>query len=88
MDHDLGGVHLINWQGRRNRPIKPRLGAAALNAMLIVCALLGAALLAAQASGSLHWTGVMAAMPAAVTLLAISPRLAAMARGALGWLAA
>jgi pheromone shutdown protein TraB len=88
MDHDLGGIGLINWQGRRYRRIKPSVGAGLWTAVLVICGLLAVAMLTAQAVGWLRWTGVLALLPAALALLALSSRLVALVRGALGWLAA
>lgn len=84
-DTQLGGISLIRWQGRRNR--RGKSGIAAWTVVLALCALAGAAMMAAQATGWLHWTGLLALVPAGLVLLAISVQLLAVARAALAWLA-
>jgi hypothetical protein len=86
MDHDLGRIDLINWQGRRNRRTRPGPGAGIWTVVLVVCGALAVAMLAAQAAGWLRWTGLLAALPAALALLALSPRLAAMVQAARAWI--
>ena len=85
MDHQLGRIDLINWQGRRNRRIKS--GVSGWTVMLAACAVMGAGAMAAQAAGWVHWTGLLEIAPTALVLFAISAQLIAVARAALMWLA-
>ena len=84
MDQELGGVHLIRWQGRRNR--RPKGGVSIWAVLLGACALLGGATLAAQVFGLLPWSGFFGPFPAVLVLGAISTQLLAVARAALLWL--
>ncbi len=58
MDHQLGRIDLINWQGRRNRRIKQ--GVTPWTVIIVACAVFGATMMAAQAAQWLHWTGLLA----------------------------
>ena len=84
MDHRLGGIDLIRWQGRRNRRLKTGLSPWTL--MLAACGLIGASALAAQAFGVLPWAGPLAGVPVALTVLALAAPLIALARAAIAWL--
>jgi hypothetical protein len=84
MDHQLGGIDLIIWQGRRNRRVKS--GISVWTAIRLACVIFGATMLAAQMAGWVHWTGVVAAGPAALVLIAVSAQLVAATRAALAWL--
>ncbi len=85
MDHRLGGIDLIRWQGRRNRRLKT--GVAPLTLVLIGCGLLGALALAAQWVGLLPWAGLLAGVPAALLVLALAGPAIALARVAIAWIA-
>ncbi len=84
MDHQLGRIDLIRWQGRRNRRLKT--GVSAWTVLIGACALVGCAALAAQASGALPWTGPLGAAPAVLVLFALGAQILAMARAAFTWL--
>ena len=84
MDHQLGRIDLINWQGRRNRRIKSSISP--WTVLIVLCAVFGAATMAAEAAGWLRWTGLLSVAPAAMVLFAISAQLVAVARAALIWL--
>ena len=84
MDYQLGGINLIRWQGRRNRRPKP--GVSLWTAIVVVCALAGCAMLAAQAFGLLAWSGPLAALPGVLVLLAVGAQIMALARAAIAWL--
>ena len=85
MDHQLGRIDLINWQGRRTRTVKPSVNL--WTVLIVLCAVFGAVTMAAEAAGWLHWTGLLSLAPAALVLFAISAQLVAVARAALIWLA-
>ena len=84
MDHDLGRIDLIHWQGRRNRRLKS--GVSAWTVVVGTCALVGAGAVVAQAAGWLQWTGLLAAVPALLVLLALSAQLVTVVRATVGWL--
>ncbi len=84
MDHQLGRIDLINWQGRRNRRLKSNVSA--WTVVIVSCATLGAVSMAAQIASWLHWSGPMAAVPAGLVLFAVSAQLVAVVRAALMWL--
>ena len=84
MDHQLGKIDLICWQGRRNRRI--RSGVTPWTVMIVACAVFGATMMAAQAAEWLHWTGLLAAAPVTLVLLAISAQIVGVVRAALIWL--
>jgi hypothetical protein len=84
MDHQLGGVDLIIWQGRRNRRVKT--GISLWAAIRLACIIFAVTMLAVQAVGWVHWTGALAAGPAALVLIAVSAQLVAATRAALAWL--
>ena len=84
MDHQLGRIDLICWQGRRNRRAKP--GVTPWTILLVACAVLGASAMAAQGAGWVHWTGRLAGIPAGLLLVAVSAQLVAVARAGLLWL--
>lgn len=81
----FGDAGLVRWQGRGNR--RARRGVSLWTWICAVCAVAGAALMAAQMAGALHWTGAAAAAPAGLMLAAISLQLLAVARAVLAWLA-
>ena len=85
MDHELGRISLINWQGRRARRLKPSISP--WTVILVICAALGTAGATAEGAGWVHWTGPVAAAPAVLLFIAISSQLVALARAALTWLA-
>ncbi len=84
MDHQLGQIGLVYWQSRRNRRAKT--GVSAWTFLVAGCVVAGAAATAAQAMGWLHWTGPLAAAPAALMLLALASQVVAAARAVLAWL--
>ena len=84
MDHRLGGIDLIRWQGRRNRRLKT--GVSVWTLLLVACGLLGGAALAAQAFGLLPWSGPLAGVPVALMVLAMAAPIIALARVAIAWL--
>ena len=84
MDHQLGGIDLIIWQGRRNRRIKS--GLSVWTALRLACVIFGVTMLAIQAAGWVHWSGALAVGPAALVLIAVSAQLVAATRAALAWL--
>ena len=85
MDHQVGRINLIRWQGRRNR--KVRTGVRPWTAIFIACAVLGAATMSAQAAGWLNWTGALGSVPAGLVLVAIAIQLVGTTRWLLTWLA-
>jgi len=84
MDHELGGINLIRWQGRRNRRAKA--GVSIWAVFLATCALVGCSTLTAQVFGLLPWSGLFAPVPALLVLAAVSTQLVAVGRAALVWL--
>ena len=84
MDHELGGINLIRWQGRRNRRAKA--GVSIWAVFLATCALVGCSTLNAQVFGLLSWSGLFAPVPALLVLAAVSTQLVAVGRAALVWL--
>jgi hypothetical protein len=85
MDHDLGRIDLISWQGRKNRRIKS--GVNVWTVIVVACAVLGGVSITAQATGWLQWTGLLAVVPAGLVLLAVGAQLVAVVRATLIWLA-
>jgi hypothetical protein len=85
MDHKLGGVGLVSWQGKPNRRFKA--GIKPWTVVVVICALVGAAGAGAQALGWFPKTGPLAVAPPALILLAISAQLVAAARAVLTWFA-
>ena len=84
MDHHLGQIDLVSWQGQRNRRIRP--GLSPWTVMLALSAVLGLGMTTAQAAGWLHLPGLLAAAPAGLVLLAVSVQFVAVVRGLLVWL--
>ena len=84
MDHHLGQIDLVSWQGRRNRRIKA--GLSAWTVLLALSALLGLAMTTAQASGWLRLPGLLAIALAGLVLLAVSVQFVAVVRSVLLWL--
>ena len=84
IDHDLGRIDLITWQGRKNRRIKSSVNV--WTVIVVACAVLGGVSITAQATGWLQWTGLLAAVPAGLVLLAVGAQLVAIIRAALIWL--
>ncbi len=84
MDHHLGGIELIRWQGRRNR--RARSGVSLWTVIVVLCALVGCSTLAGQAFGLLPWSGPLAALPAVLVLLVVGAQIMAFARAAIAWL--
>lgn len=85
MDHRLGGIDLIRWQGRRNRRLKT--GVSPWTVVLATCGIIGGAGLAAQATGLASWSGPLAPVPTVLLALALAGPLIALARAAIAWLA-
>jgi hypothetical protein len=85
MDHKLGRIGLVSWQGKPNRRFKA--GIRPWTVVVVICALLGAAGAGAQALGWLPRTGPFAVVPPALILLAISAQLVAAARAIQTWFA-
>jgi hypothetical protein len=84
MDHRLGRIDLIRWQGRRNRRLKTGLSPWTL--ALMGCGFLGGLALAAQLAGLVPFTGVLAGVPAGLVVLAVAAPVVAVARAAIAWL--
>jgi hypothetical protein len=85
MDHRLGQIHLIAWQTRKTRRLKP--GASGWTLLALTCACLGLVGAVAEAVGWVHLPGLAASVPAALVLLAFTLQLGAMLRGVLAWIA-
>jgi hypothetical protein len=85
MEHRLGTIDLVSWQGRSNRRLKP--GVSVWTVLLVAAALGGCVTLSGQALGLLTWTGPLAALPAGLVLLAVCSQIVAVTRAALAWLA-
>lgn len=86
MEHRLGGIDLIRWErrGPRNRIL--RAGPSSSTVVLVLCGLIGASALAGQLLGLLPRSGLLAGVPAALLIVALTPRAIALARAAIGWL--
>ncbi len=84
MDHHLGQINLVSWQGQRNRRVKS--GLSGWSVMLALSAVLGLAMTTAQALGWLRLPGPLAIAPAGLVLLAVSVQVAAVLRSLLLWL--
>lgn len=84
MQHQLGEISLVRWQGRRNSRLKPGLSAWTL--FLSACAVVGALTLLAQAFGLLPLTGPSALAPAGLTLFALGAQFVAITRALLAWI--
>ncbi len=85
MDHQFGQPGLINWQNRKLR--RPTGKFSLWTAFILLCAIGGLAALGCQMAGWVHWTGLLAILPAGLLLLAINAQLIAGVRAALAWLA-
>lgn len=85
MQHQLGEISLIRWQGRRNRRIKS--GVSAWTLLLAACAIGGALTLLAQALGVLPLTGASVLAPAGLVLFALCAQIATVVRAVVVWLA-
>lgn len=85
MDQRLGDINLIRWQGRRNRRLKS--GVSGWTIAVVVCAIAGSLMLGAQLLGLLPRTGLLAAAPAGLVLLALCSQILAVTRAVLAWLA-
>jgi hypothetical protein len=85
MDHKLGRIGLVSWQGKPNRRFKA--GIRPWTVVVVICAVLGAAGTAAETLGWLPRTGPLAVAPPALILLAISAQLVAALRAVLTWFA-
>ena len=85
MDHNLGRIDLVTWQGRQNRRIKSGVGMGTI--LLAVAALIGMVLTVSQLAGWIVWTGPLALAPGGLLLLALSVQVVAVVRAALTWLA-
>jgi hypothetical protein len=85
MDHKLGRIGLVTWQGKPNRRFKA--GIRPWTVVVVICAIVGAVATGAQALGWLTLTGPLAVAPPALILLAISAQLVAAVRALLTWFA-
>jgi hypothetical protein len=85
MDHKLGRIDLVTWQGKPNRRFKA--GIRPWTVVVVICAIVGAVGAGAQAFGWLPRTGLLAVFPPALILLAISAQLVAAVRAVLTWFA-
>lgn len=85
MDHKLGRIDLISWQGRPARRFKA--GLKPWTVIVVICAVVGAVATGAQALGWLPRNGPFAVAPPALILLAISAQLVAALRAVLTWFA-
>ena len=83
MDHQLGGINLIRWQGRRNRKVKA--GVTLWTVCRLACALVGGAMLAVQALSGQPWSAPLAVIPVSLLLLAAASQIVAAARAAATW---
>lgn len=77
-------IGLVNWQSRKTRRSRPRMGVWAILAVAV--ALIGAAVTVAQVVGWLHLPGRIAYAPAVFVAIGLSAQIAAAARTALEWL--
>ena len=84
MDHQIGQIDLITWQGRKTRRV--RSGPGGLTLALLACALVGLVLMGVQAAGLVHWDGPMAVLPIALMGVAILAPLIAVVRVVLTWI--
>jgi hypothetical protein len=84
MDHQLGRIDLIRWQGRRVRRL--RTGPSALFWVGLVCALIGGPLLAAQIMGWATLGGALSAAPSLLVLMAICVPVISLIKATLSWL--
>jgi hypothetical protein len=78
-------IGVVSWQSRRNR--RSASGLSPWTVLAVACFVFGGAATAAQAVGWLHWTGVLAAIPPGLVLLAVLGQLGAVTRAVLVWLA-
>jgi hypothetical protein len=85
MDHQPGHAGVVCWQSRRTR--RSAGGLSAWTVLAAACIVIGGSATAAQAAGWLHLTGLPAAIPPGLVLLAVLGQLAAVARAVLVWLA-
>jgi hypothetical protein len=85
MDHRLGQIDLIAWQGRRQiRRTRPVGG---WTVLLFFVALAGLSGAGAQAMGWISLPPVLAGAPAALVLLAAGIQVVALLRGVAAWIA-
>ena len=84
MEHRLGTINLVRWQGRRNRRLKA--GVSVWLLVVAVCALVGCGTLTAQVLGLLTWSGPLAALPAFLVLVALVSQVGTIGRAAIAWL--
>jgi hypothetical protein len=85
MEHQPGRLSVISWQSRRNRRAAP--GLSAWTVVCVACILFGGAATVAQAAGWLRLTGLLAAIPPGLVLVAVLGQVAAVTRAVLVWLA-
>jgi hypothetical protein len=85
MDHRLGRIDLIRWQGRRQTRRTRPVGGWTL--LLFCVALIGLSGAAAQALGWISLPPTLAAAPAALVLLAAGVQVVALLRGVAAWIA-
>jgi hypothetical protein len=81
LEHQLGRIELIRWQGRVRRGARP--GPSVWTILRVLCAIVGTVTLALQALGLLSWTGPFAALPAMLTILGLAAPLWSGARRAM-----
>jgi hypothetical protein len=85
MDHRLGRIDLIAWQGRRQvRRTRPVGG---WTLLLFVVALVGLCGAGAQAMNWISLPPVLAAAPAILVLVAAGVQVVALLRGVAAWIA-
>jgi hypothetical protein len=83
MDHQLGRINLIRWQGRKTR--RGAAGGSLWPLLIVTCAVFVGVIVAIQAAGWVHWTGPVAFVPAVLLVLILSAPLLAMGRAILTW---
>ena len=84
MDHQLGGIALINWQGRKVR--KAQRGVALRTLVMGICIIAAAAIGFCEVIGWIPKVGLVSSLPAVLLLVAIGTQMATLVRAAVGWL--
>ncbi len=87
MEHRLGQIDLVSWQGRGGRRLKAKAGVSPWTVVLVISAPLSVAAITGQVAGWLPSTGPLAFAPAGVVLLAACALVVTIARAVIGWLA-
>jgi hypothetical protein len=84
VQHQLGEISLVRWQGRRNR--RTRSDVSAWTLLLAACAVVGVPMLLAQGLGALPLTGTSALAPGALVLFALFAQIVIVLRAIIAWL--